>query len=175
LRSELRIVQQGYGATAVYATHDQEDAMALADQLAIMDHGRIRQLGPPVDVYRRPVDTFVARFVGSPEMALLKGDVNRGRLRVAGFGFGTVRQMPHSVLVGVRPEDWEIGEVGVVADVTSARDIGPFAMTTARTSAGEVRLRASSATRRGDQLVIRPRRYTVFNAETGQALFHSNP
>lgn len=175
LRAELRMLQLGYGATAVYATHDQEDAMTLADQLAILDQGRIRQVGPPIEVYRRPVDTFVARFVGSPEIALLDGDVSRGRLRVAGFGIGTARQLPASVLVGVRPEDWEVGQSGLAADVVSVRNIGPYAMAAARTRAGEVNVRTTSETRRGDQILIRPSRFSVFSAKTGQALFHSNP
>jgi multiple sugar transport system ATP-binding protein len=175
LRAELRTLQQGYGATAVYATHDQEDAMTLADRLVILDQGRTRQIGPPVDVYRRPIDTFVARFVGSPEMALLEGEVSRGRLQVAGFGIGKARQLPTSVLVGVRPEDWEIGQRGLAAEVTSVRDIGPFAMIAAQTKAGEVNLRTDSETRRGDRLLIRPTRYTVFDSKTGRALFHSNP
>lgn len=175
LRAELRTLQQGYGATAVYATHDQEDAMTLADRLVILDQGRIRQIGSPVDVYRRPVDTFVARFVGSPEMALLEGEVSRGRLQVAGFGIGKERQLPASVLVGVRPEDWEIGQSGLAADVTSVHDIGPFATITALTEAGEVNIRTNSETRRGDRILIRPARYAVFDAHTGKAVFHSNP
>lgn len=175
LRAELRMLQLGYGATAVYVTHDQEDAMALADQLAVLVEGRIRQIGPPVEVYRRPVDTFVARFVGSPEMALLEGDVSRGRLLVAGFAIGTARQLPAPVLVGVRPEDWEVGQSGLAAAVTSVHDIGPYALIAARTRAGEVSLRTSAEIRRGDQIMIRPSRYAVFSAKTGRAVFHSNP
>jgi len=67
VRSEIALLQRGYGVTMVYATNDQEQAMALGDRLAVLDDGRIRQIGPPGDVYSRPDDTFVAGFVGSPD------------------------------------------------------------------------------------------------------------
>lgn len=175
LRTELRTLQMGYGVTAVYATHDQEDAMSLADELAVLDNGRIRQIGPPIDVYRRPADAFVARFVGSPELALLEGKLSRGALTVAGFRIGPARQLPASVLVGVRPEDWAIGPPGVTAEITGVRDVGPCRMITARTRAGPVTVRTRFEARPSDQISIRPNRYTVFDRESGLAVFHSNP
>lgn len=175
LRAELRTLQSGYDVTAIYATHDQEDAMVLADELVVLDNGRIRQSGPPLEVYRRPTDTFVARFVGSPEMTMLSGEVTGGALTVAGFRVGPGRTLPESVLVGVRAEDWEPGPPGIAAEVTSVRDIGPFLMVTARTRAGDVTLRAQERVDRGDEISIRPGRYAVFDAGTGRGMFHSNP
>src|SRR4030095_15194974 len=62
------------GTTAVYVTHDQVEAMALGDRVVIMDHGRVRQVGTPAEVYDDPADTFVATFLGSPPMNLLEWD-----------------------------------------------------------------------------------------------------
>jgi multiple sugar transport system ATP-binding protein len=76
-RDELKRFQERVGTTTVYVTHDQAEAMGLGDRIAVMDHGRVRQVGPPVEVYDDPADTFVARFLGSPPMNLVPRD---GRL-----------------------------------------------------------------------------------------------
>ena len=70
-RDELKRFQQRVGTTTIYVTHDQAEAMGLGDRIAVMDHGRVRQLGPPVEVYDDPADTFVATFIGSPPMNLV--------------------------------------------------------------------------------------------------------
>ena len=75
LRSEVLMLQRRLGITTVYVTHDQVEAMALGDRVAVMRNGRIVQCGPPVDVYRWPKDTFVAQFIGSPPINLLAGRV----------------------------------------------------------------------------------------------------
>ena len=76
-RDELKRFQERVGTTTIYVTHDQTEAMGLGDRIAVMDHGKIRQLGPPVEVYDDPADTFVATFIGSPPMNLVPRD---GRL-----------------------------------------------------------------------------------------------
>ena len=76
-RDELKRFQQRVGTTTIYVTHDQTEAMGLGDRIAVMESGRVRQLGPPVEVYDDPADTFVATFIGSPPMNLVPRD---GRL-----------------------------------------------------------------------------------------------
>jgi ABC-type sugar transport system ATPase subunit len=73
-RDELKRFQQRVGTTTIYVTHDQAEAMGLGDRIAVMDRGRVRQLGPPVEVYDDPADTFVATFIGSPPMNLVPRD-----------------------------------------------------------------------------------------------------
>ena len=73
-RDELQLFQREVGATTIYVTHDQVEAMGMGDRIAVMDHGRIRQLGSPRDIYDDPADTFVATFVGSPPMNLIERD-----------------------------------------------------------------------------------------------------
>ena len=73
-RDELKRFQERIGTTTIYVTHDQAEAMGLGDRIAVMDHGRLRQLGHPVEVYDDPADTFVATFIGSPPMNLVPRD-----------------------------------------------------------------------------------------------------
>ena len=75
IREVIRAEQLESGVTTVYVTHDQEEAMSLADRIVVMDGGRIRQIGTPAEVYDRPADLFVARFVGSPGMNLIAGAI----------------------------------------------------------------------------------------------------
>jgi len=81
-RAFLRHLQREVGITAVYVTHDQAEAMALADKIVIMKDGKIMQVGTPLDVYRRPLNTFVASFIGSPPMNLLPCCLDAGQLRI---------------------------------------------------------------------------------------------
>jgi len=81
LRNEARIflkhLQREVGLTSLYVTHDQAEAMALSDRIVVMDHGRVMQFGSPMDIYRRPANTFVASFIGSPPMNLLECTVDQ--------------------------------------------------------------------------------------------------
>jgi multiple sugar transport system ATP-binding protein len=96
-RDELKRFQQTIGTTTVYVTHDQSEAMGLGDRIAVMSHGRVRQVGPPVEVYDDPDDTFVATFIGSPPMNL----VPRGDVLV---GFRPEHLLPADVVPGERLE-----------------------------------------------------------------------
>ncbi len=73
MRTELKALQRRFGQTMVYVTHDQLEAMTMADRIAVMDHGELLQVGSPLEVYNAPANTFVARFIGSPGMNLLTG------------------------------------------------------------------------------------------------------
>ncbi|MFQ5856082.1 MAG: ABC transporter ATP-binding protein [Anaerolineae bacterium] len=116
-RAFLRHLQQEVGITAVYVTHDQAEAMALADRIAIMEHGRIVQLGAPLEVYHQPGTTFVAGFIGSPPMNLIPCRLERTpeNLFLVGDGFrldiSSLRERvpadvgsDEEVILGIRPE-----------------------------------------------------------------------
>ncbi len=105
-RTFLKRLQRELAVTTVFVTHDQAEALALADRIAVMEAGRIRQVGTPRDVFGRPANTFVANFIGSTPMNLLLGAVRDGAVAVAG---GTLPLPPgvggeQRVIVGVRPE-----------------------------------------------------------------------
>ena len=109
MRAELKHLQRELQVTTVYVTHDQIEAMTLADRVAVMCEGVIEQLGTPKEVYNNPRTLFVAGFIGSPPMNLVPGSVENGvfsgsDLRIEGFGQATVQQ----AVMGVRPEDVEV-------------------------------------------------------------------
>ncbi len=111
MRLEIRRLHNRLKATSVFVTHDQVEAMTLADQVVVMHAGRIEQVGKPTDVYRRPASTFVATFIGSPAMNLMPGKVvTAGTVETAGgklaFDAGQFKiESGRAVQVGVRPED----------------------------------------------------------------------
>jgi ABC-type sugar transport system ATPase subunit len=110
MRAELRELHARLGATMVYVTHDQVEAMTLSDQLVVMNGGQIEQVGVPTEIYRRPQTTFVAGFIGSPPMNMLKARLERGGVRIGGMVLPVLGLKPgqaegSEVTVGLRPED----------------------------------------------------------------------
>jgi multiple sugar transport system ATP-binding protein len=105
MRLEIKRLQQDLGATTLYVTHDQVEAMTMADRIAVLRGGLLQQLAPPLELYSRPANTFVARFVGSPPMNLLTGNVSEGLFRAAA---GAIEVPPGTadgaVQLGFRPE-----------------------------------------------------------------------
>jgi sn-glycerol 3-phosphate transport system ATP-binding protein len=118
MRVEIKKLQRQLGVTAIYVTHDQVEAMTLADTLVVMSAGRIEQIGAPGEVYRKPASLFVATFIGSPPMNILDGILTGpGRLEVGGYHLShCVSHMDHEagrkVRVGVRPEDLRVSKHG---------------------------------------------------------------
>jgi multiple sugar transport system ATP-binding protein len=109
MRAQLKHIQRELETTTIYVTHDQIEAMTLADRIAVMNKGKIQQLGTPDEVYNNPNHLFVAGFVGSPPMNLIPGALENGDFvgpdtRVPSAGQGTRT----NVVLGVRPEDMEI-------------------------------------------------------------------
>jgi multiple sugar transport system ATP-binding protein len=113
MRAEITRIQRRLGATTVYVTHDQTEAMTLGDRLAVMNAGVIQQLGPPGELYDRPRNLFVAGFIGAPPMNFLPGHVQDGELRLPVTAFrldGELRGRLNGrerVIVGIRAEDFE--------------------------------------------------------------------
>jgi len=126
LRSELRVeikrLHQRLANTMVYVTHDQIEAMTLADRIAVMKDGKIQQLGAPHDIYSRPVNRFVAGFLGSPQMNFLSGQLEPGsppafragdaRVALDRYAFDKQGAAGGPCVLGVRPESVAIGEDG---------------------------------------------------------------
>ncbi|MEM3078677.1 MAG: ATP-binding cassette domain-containing protein, partial [Nitrososphaerales archaeon] len=117
MRVELKKLQENLGTTTVYVTHDQTEAMVMADRMAVMKNGKILQLGSPTDIYDRPVNKFVGEFVGSPTMNLIEGDlIDKNREPILDFGDFSIKipvkvsdfiknKLIHPRLIlGIRPE-----------------------------------------------------------------------
>ncbi|MBX7152677.1 sn-glycerol-3-phosphate ABC transporter ATP-binding protein UgpC [bacterium] len=112
MRVELLRLSRSLGWTMIYVTHDQVEAMTLADTMVVMAQGKVRQTGKPLDIYRRPRDRFVAEFIGTPSMNFLTLRCNDGRWSCEGQGFGETipSTAGDGVIAGFRPEDVEIFE-----------------------------------------------------------------
>ncbi len=115
MRELLKEQQMAAKVTTVYVTHDQEEAMSLADQVVVMNAGLIQQSGTPREVYERPANLFVANFVGSPGMNFVKGRIDGGSFVMGEdrMDSGMLRDGP--AVMGIRPEHAKIGGAGVVA------------------------------------------------------------
>ncbi len=131
MRFEIRKLHRDLGATSVYVTHDQIEAMTMADRIVAMNAGIIQQVGTPLELYDDPANVFVAGFIGSPAMNFLSGEARRGEtgvaLSVGGKAFCTLSQavaVPEDgrVTIGIRPERIRIG-VGAGQVVEAAADL----------------------------------------------------
>jgi iron(III) transport system ATP-binding protein len=125
MRSELKALQRKLGLTAIYVTHDQEEANAIADRIAVLDQGRIQQIGTPVDLYDHPANRFVATFLGTAN--LIDGAIEPGQGFVAdGFALPGVDGEPGPACIAVRPQDVVVepaGE-GIAATVLGREFLG---------------------------------------------------
>ncbi|MDG2198387.1 MAG: ABC transporter ATP-binding protein [SAR324 cluster bacterium] len=106
MRAELKHLQHELKITTVYVTHDQIEAMTLADRVAVMDHGIISQLGPPEEIYNDPANLFVAGFIGSPPMNLMKGKLQDNNFQHPNFSISINHEANlEEATLGIRPED----------------------------------------------------------------------
>ncbi len=112
MRAELRHLQKELGTTTIYVTHDQVEAMTLADRIVILNDAKIQQMGSPAEIYARPANTFVAGFIGSPPMNLIEGTVAAGRFQHAAGTLELAGQPDGPAAIGIRPEDLRVVETG---------------------------------------------------------------
>jgi multiple sugar transport system ATP-binding protein len=110
LRVELQHIQRTQGSTTLFVTHDQVEALTMADRIAVLDQGRIAQIGGPHDIYDRPATIFVAQLVGTPQINLLGAQRENGQLHIRDSDIRLavepgMAELPSACLVGVRPED----------------------------------------------------------------------
>ena len=176
MRTEIRELHQRLETTTVYVTHDQIEAMTMADRIVVMRDGRIAQTGTPLELYDRPADAFVAGFIGSPAMNLLPARGVEGGLAVAG---GTVRAPVavapgREVLLGIRPEALRMDDAGLPARVAVVEPTGPETYVVLRMDGREVTavFRERVSLRPGDELRLAPdpSGMHVFDAEGGARL-----
>ncbi len=113
MRAALKRLHGRLGVTTVYVTHDQVEAMTLGDRIAVMSDGKLQQLGPPQDVYDRPANVFVAGFIGSPPMNLLRGRVRDGSATAGDLVVPAPGVADRDVFVGVRPESLQPARNGM--------------------------------------------------------------
>jgi ABC-type sugar transport system ATPase subunit len=148
-RVELRKLQRSLDVTAVYVTHDQEEAMTMADRLAVFVEGNIVQVGTPEEVFRRPGSIEVAAFLGSPPMNLIPAIVNGGEALIDGHRLALAgdygRQRP--VLLGVQPSRIHVADEGIPALVELTEQLGDSVIVDLQLAATRVRAKLPEATR----------------------------
>ena len=129
MRGEIKKLHQRLGKTTIYVTHDQTEAMTMADKIVVLNGGKIEQMGPPLELYKNPRNLFVAGFIGSPEINLLHGEVDGQNLRFAG---GATLPLPASanlaqgrkIVYGIRPQHIGLADNGVAAEVVLVEPTG---------------------------------------------------
>jgi multiple sugar transport system ATP-binding protein len=119
MRGEIKALHQRLGTTTVYVTHDQVEAMTMADKIVVMNDGRVEQVGTPIELFDRPANIFVAGFIGSPSMNFIPG-----------------AQLGETATIGVRPEHFEIAEGGLPVTVTLVEPMGSDTQISGRTEGG---------------------------------------
>lgn len=117
-RSQISGLQRQLGTTTVYVTHDQVEAMTMGDRVAVLKDGVLQQADTPRVLYDKPVNTFVATFIGAPSMNLIDVAVVDGAVQSPALGIPVPRGTAERVLVGVRPESWDVAAAGAAGSVT---------------------------------------------------------
>ncbi|MBV9554125.1 MAG: sn-glycerol-3-phosphate ABC transporter ATP-binding protein UgpC [Alphaproteobacteria bacterium] len=149
MRVEIKRLQQELRVTSLYVTHDQVEAMTLADRLIVMNAGNADQIGPPLDLYERPATAFVAGFIGSPAMNLLAGRVDRGNVVVGSCALPAAAPAGaagRAVTVGLRPEHLELaGDGPLPVTVDLLERLGADTMVHGRLDGSGVTLTARTA------------------------------
>jgi multiple sugar transport system ATP-binding protein len=179
MRVEIKRLQRELAATTLYVTHDQVEAMTMADLIAVMRHGRLQQLASPAELYARPANLFVARFCGSPPMNIVDGGVADGRFEHA---TGSVPlpnvAAPGPAKLGFRPEHARLVEPGTPdafgGEIYVVEPLGNETLVTVDLDGTLVNIRESAdfASFPGDRCAVQPlpQHLHLFDDETGEAL-----
>src|SRR5262245_45060330 len=126
MRAEIKALHQRLKTTTVYVTHDQVEAMTMADRIAVMNDGRIEQLGEPLELYDRPANLFVAQFIGSPAMNVFDGVYRNGAVEALGARWPANAKASEgqSVKYGIRPVHFDLGSGGIAGEVVVVEPMG---------------------------------------------------
>lgn len=180
MRLEIKKLHQRVGSTIIFVTHDQVEAMTLADRIVIMKDGDIQQVGTPDDVYHRPANMFVARFIGAPSMNMLPGQMNGRAVALASghkleIGPGEARKAK-DIQLGVRPDDFYPDDDNPIIEgrVALREPLGPETLIYVETSTGEIIAKADGRNppKVGDivKLGAAPENLHLFDAATGAVI-----
>jgi multiple sugar transport system ATP-binding protein len=184
-RTDIAKLQANLGVTTVYVTHDQVEAMTLGDRVAVMSKGELMQVDNPLNLYDRPVNLFVAGFIGSPQMNLMAATAVDGNAKIGDYAVPVDPTASHrmrgSITVGVRPEAWRLvskEDGGLPVDVTVVEELGAdgFVYGTSRVEGTPhdliVRVSARDSVHKGETIYVTtdPKSVHVFDTDTGERL-----
>jgi len=181
MRAEVKELHQRLGVTSIFVTHDQEEAMSISDRIAVMNGGRIEQLGTPEEIYARPATRYVATFIGSPRIELAAGEIGAdGSIRagaatiplVAGAGLAPGRPIEF----GIRPEYVTLGDSGIPATVRLVQPVGPTTHVTLDWEGGTLLANLPGFVRLNSGMPVKAaidsRHLLIFDRQSGERLSH---
>jgi multiple sugar transport system ATP-binding protein len=184
-RTDIAKLQADLGVTTVYVTHDQVEAMTMGDRVAVMNYGELMQVDTPLKLYDKPVNLFVAGFIGSPQMNLIEAHAKDGKAQIGEYLVPVdptaSQKMEGNITVGVRPEAWRVvgnNEAGLPVSVTVVEELGADAFVygtcgvEGTPSNVIVRVSARDAVQKGDVIYVTtdPHQVHVFDTDTGERL-----
>jgi len=177
-RADIVSLQRRLGTTVLYVTHDQVEAMTMGHRIAVLNEGRLQQIGPPVELYERPVNTYVATFLGNPGMCLARGSVLDGNAMLGDTELGPVGVPDGPVTIGVRPEALALSTTGIPAIAHFIEVLGADVLVLCELATGErfIARQPFDAPRPGPdepvQLAVsdRPGALHLFDVESGVRL-----
>jgi multiple sugar transport system ATP-binding protein len=183
MRAEVKELHQRLKTTTVYVTHDQIEAMTMADKIVVMHDGQIEQIGAPLELYDRPGNRFVAGFIGSPAMNFLEGRISlNGGAAFVGEN-GVRLPLPatpaardgQKVTLGLRPEHLTLGDNGLPAEIVVVEPTGPEVQVNARLASGEeivAMFRERHPFKPGEKISLKPlgNQVHLFDGESGKRL-----
>jgi len=184
-RTDIAKLQSDLGVTTVYVTHDQVEAMTMGDRVAVMKLGILQQVDTPLNLYDKPVNLFVAGFIGSPQMNLVEAKAHEGKAKIGDYlvpvDAASERKMEGNITVGVRPEAWRLvspAEGGLPINVTVVEELGAdsFVYGTSEVegtpSSLIVRVSTRDSVKKGDVIHVTtdPSSVHVFDTESGERI-----
>jgi multiple sugar transport system ATP-binding protein len=184
-RTDIAKLQADLGVTTVYVTHDQVEAMTMGDRVAVMKLGELQQVDTPLGLYDRPVNLFVAGFIGSPQMNLLEATAQEGQAKIGEYLVPVdptaSKKMQGNITVGVRPEAWRLvseSEGGLPVRVTVVEELGADAFVYGSSGVEGtpnniiVRVNGRDSVHKGDTIYVTtdPSHVHVFDTDSGARL-----
>jgi multiple sugar transport system ATP-binding protein len=179
-REEIKRIQRATGITTIFVTHDQEEAMSISDEIVLMDFGEEQQMGEPQDVYDKPDNLFVAKFLGTPPINIFDGEIKGKKILINNIDIGKTKASDQEIVVGIRPEGFIVDEKGVLElEVYQVETIGrdtTLIIKDPTDNSGEKTFRAivdaQYRIKPGDIVNLNVKEYKtfIFNKETGENL-----
>ncbi|HHU81079.1 MAG TPA: ABC transporter ATP-binding protein [Acholeplasmataceae bacterium] len=178
-REEIKRIQRETGITTIFVTHDQEEAMSISDEIIVMDRGEEQQIGKPQDVYNNPNNEFVAKFLGTPPIAIFNGQIKDGNVLIGDEVIGQVSGLKdQQVNIGIRPEGYVVKNDGALTlDVKIVEHIGrDISLVVYNENVVNKTFRAivdSDINVKEGQLIkadVKPNKCYIFEKETGKRL-----
>ena len=173
-RAQIKNLSHELAVTTIYVTHDQIEAMTLADRVVVMKQGIVQQVGSPTEIYDRPANAFVASFIGNPAMNLMEGEISGGTFRAPNVEINGLSAPDGKLTLGFRAEDAEVVESGgqINAEIYTMELLGEATMVSVRIGGALVSVKADKNYRAeiGDSVSIKvPQEHChLFDAQTGE-------